>query len=121
MTAECGNDALSTQIRKLCCVCLVRAYGAGDNLPIFSRVASLQGYLASKEVVNRTAPELGRIGALECLAALCLTNGNQLASSIPEIITGATRLLGRRDSVHARCSTAVTCMASVSNVGSARR
>ena len=88
-------------MRKLCCVCLVRAYGAGDNLPIFSRVAALQGYLASKEVVNRTAPELGRVGALECLAALCLTNGNQLASSIPEIITGATRLLGRCGRVHA--------------------
>ena len=83
------------QVRKLCCVCLVRAYAAGDNLPIFSRVAALQGYLASKEVVNRTAPELGRVGALECLAALCLTNGNQLASSIPEIITGAIRLLSR--------------------------
>ena len=38
------------QVRKLCCVCLVRAYASGDNLPMYSRVAALQGYLASKEV-----------------------------------------------------------------------
>lgn len=41
-----------SQVRKLCCVCLVRAYAAGDNLPMYSRVAALQGYLASKEVPN---------------------------------------------------------------------
>ena len=74
---------------------MVRIYAAGDYLPMFARVASLQAYLASKEVVGRTAPELARIGALEALASLCLTNGQQLGSSIAETAASAIKLVAR--------------------------
>lgn len=75
---------------------MVRLYAAADLLPpVVARVASLQDYLASKEVVNRTAPELGRTGALECLASICLTNGTRLGPTISRTVASAIKLIGR--------------------------
>lgn len=84
-------------------MCLVRMYAAGDYLPMFARVANLQSYLATREVVNRTTPELARVGAMECLATLCLANGSQLGSSIAETVNSAIRLIGRFDHTSFLC------------------
>ena len=59
------------------------------------RVTSLHAYLGSKEVINRSAPLIARIGALECLASLYLTNGRGLGSTVAETVSGAIKLIGR--------------------------
>lgn len=93
---EAHLTGVCSQIRRLCCACLVRLYAAGDEQAVVPRATSLQDYLTSKEVVNRTAPQLARVGALECLASLCLTNGTRLGPTIARTVASAIKLIGRR-------------------------
>lgn len=91
LTYRYGFKTCVTQVRKICCACLVKLYRKGDTLPLYARVSSLQGFLGSKEALAKQTGELSRIGALEALAALSLTFGGQLGSSIPESVTIAAK------------------------------
>lgn len=83
--------ALVTQVRRLICASLVRLYSAGDALPMYARVAALQGFLASKEAQSKAIPEAARVGALQCLAALCSAHGRALASGMQESLNLAVK------------------------------
>jgi hypothetical protein len=69
----------------------VKLYALGDTLPMYARVSALQGLLNSKEALARATPEAVRVGALECLSALFLSHGRQLAGSISESVSIAAK------------------------------
>ena len=60
---------------------------------MYARVAALQGFLASKEAQGRGSgvPEAARVGALQCLGALCAANGRALASGMQESLNLAIK------------------------------
>jgi hypothetical protein len=75
----------------MCCACFVKLYTKGDNFSVHGRVSSLQSLLSSKDALAGKTGELTRSAALDCLAALTLTFGSQLASSIPETVSLAAK------------------------------
>ena len=81
------------QVRRLICASLVRLYTVGDALPMYARVAALQGFLTAKEVQGKGAgvAEAARVGALQCLAALCAAHGRALASGMQESLNIAVK------------------------------
>lgn len=83
------------QVRRLVAACLVKMYALGDSLPLYSRVSALQQFLTSKEAAPRGSPESVRLGALECLAALCGAHGRLLGASMPDSMAAAVRHAGR--------------------------
>ena len=83
----------------------------GDALPLYSRISGLQGFLTTKEALAGKASSLSRTAALECLAALSLTFGSQLGSSIPESVSYAAKHCHRCQTTRGACvgHTTLTC------------
>ena len=81
------------QVRRLICASLVRLYAVGDTLPMYARVAALQSFLSSKEAQSKGSSmlEMARVGALQCLAALCAAHGRLLASGMQESLSIAVK------------------------------
>ena len=90
-----AHSAHVLQVRRLVAACLVKMYALGDSLPLYSRVSALQQFLTSKEAGPRGSPESVRLGALECLAALCGAHGRLLGASMPDSMAAAVRHAGR--------------------------
>jgi hypothetical protein len=79
------------QVRRLICDVLGKLYLRGDQLPLYSRVSSLQLFLGTREAASReTSPDI-RLGALECMAALYYSQGRSLAIGVQETVTQAMK------------------------------
>lgn len=72
------------QVRKLICEALGRMYSTGDQLPLYSRVSSLQLFLGTKEAFSKETSEDIRLGALECMASLYYSQGRFLSIGVNE-------------------------------------
>ncbi len=78
-------------MRKLICEVLGRLYALGDQLPLYSRVSSLQLFLGTKEAFSKETSEDIRLGALECMTALYYSQGRFLSIGVSETATLAAK------------------------------
>ncbi|KAK9798183.1 hypothetical protein WJX73_010462 [Symbiochloris irregularis] len=110
-------------VRRLICASLVRLYARGDPLPMYARVAALQGFLASREVQGKGsgAIEIARLGALQCLGALCAANGRALASGMQESLNLAIKHSARTSDPSTRCAALALMVAAVEGLGTGDR
>eukprot|EP00879_Flechtneria_rotunda_P018180 GHRR01019068.1.p1 GENE.GHRR01019068.1~~GHRR01019068.1.p1 ORF type:complete len:279 (+),score=119.00 GHRR01019068.1:164-1000(+) len=79
----------------LAAVCLSRLYTAGDLLPLFSRINSLQTFLQDK---SNTASEGVRLCVMDVLAHLNSSLGRYLATTTVESMAIATKALAKGSS-----------------------
>lgn len=82
-------------MRRLICEALGRLYSRGDQLPLYSRVSSLQLFLGTREALSPATGEDVRLGALECMAALYRSQGRSLAIGVLETAQLAAKYLAR--------------------------
>ncbi|CAL8466413.1 g5949 [Coccomyxa elongata] len=108
-------------VRRLICACLVRLYSVGDSLPLYSRVASLQTFLGSKEALNRSLPVPARLGALQALAALACGHGRSLASVAPESLALGAKHAARQSEAPVRIAALQLMAAVVGGLGGGDR
>lgn len=73
------------------CEALGKLYSLGDQLPLYSRVSSLQLFLGTKEAFSRETSEDVRLGALECMTALYYSQGRFLSIGVNETATLAVK------------------------------
>lgn len=82
-------------VRRLICQVLAKLYSAGDQLPLYSRVSSLQLMLGTKEAFRDTLEDI-RLGALECMAALYYAQGRYLSIGVQETVAVASKYCNSR-------------------------
>jgi hypothetical protein len=109
------------QVRRLVCEALGRLYAKGDQLPLFSRVSSLQLFLGTKEAASKETSEDVRLGALELATSLYYSQGRSLAIGVNETATLAARYCARGLSDRTRRAALRLMAAAVEGVGGAHR
>ncbi|PRW58658.1 HEAT repeat-containing 5B isoform X2 [Chlorella sorokiniana] len=83
-------------VRRLICQALAKLYLAGDQLPLYSRVSSLQLFLGTREAFSKDMHEDVRLGALECMAALYYAQGRFLSIGVQETVAVAAKYCAAR-------------------------
>ncbi|KAL4431040.1 hypothetical protein ABPG75_006296 [Micractinium tetrahymenae] len=78
-------------VRRLICQVLAKLYAVGDQLPLYSRVSSLQLFLGTKEAFSKDTLEDIRLGALECMAVLYYAQGRFLSIGVQETVVVAAK------------------------------
>ena len=96
-------------------------YARGEQLPLFSRVSSLQLFLGTKEAAGRETSEEIRLGALELMTALYYTQGRSLSIGVQETAALATKYCGRGSTDRTRRAALRLLAAAVEGVGGAHR
>lgn len=79
------------QVRRLIGEALGTCYARGDQLPLFSRVSTLQLFLGTREAFSKETAEDVRLGALELTSALYYRHGRSLSIGVLETAGLAAR------------------------------
>lgn len=105
------------QIRRLISSCLSKLYGKGDQLPLFSRVSSLQLFLGTKEAFGAQTSEDVRLGGLELMNTLYYSHGKSLTVGVLETSLIASKYCSRSCSTTTRQAGLKLLAATVEGVG----
>jgi len=109
------------QVRRLICEALGKLYARGDQLPLFSRVSSLQLFLGTKEAYGKETSEDVRLGALELTTALYYTQGRSLSIGVQETATLAVKYCGKGSTDRTRRAALRLLSAAIEGVGGGHR
>jgi len=108
-------------VRRLICESLGKLYARGEQLPLFSRVSSLQLFLGTKEAFGKQTSEDIRLGALELIAALYYSQGRSLSIGVQETVTLAVKYCARGSSDRTRRAALRSLAAAIEGVGGRHR
>ena len=108
-------------VRRLICEILGRLYSQGDQLPLFSRVSSLQLFLGTKEATSKETSEDVRLGALELMTALYYFQGKSLTIGVSETANIVARYFGRNSSIPTRRAALRLLASAIEGVGGSHR
>ena len=75
------------QIRRLICSCLSKLYTHGDMISIYSRITTLQQFLAGKDSSGRSVTDVSRGGS-------SVTDVSRGGSSVTDVSRGGSHVLG---------------------------
>ena len=92
-------------------------YGKGDQLPLFSRVSSLQLFLGTREAFGSQTSEDVRLGAMELMSSLYYSHGKSLAVGVYETSSIATKYCARSCSNTTRQAALRLLAATVEGIG----
>lgn len=92
-------------------------YGKGDQLPLFSRVSSLQLFLGTREAFGSQTSEDVRLGGLELICALYYSHGRSLTVGVLETCLIACKYCSRSCSTSTRQAGLKLLAATVEGVG----
>ncbi|KAL4425068.1 hypothetical protein ABPG77_010382 [Micractinium sp. CCAP 211/92] len=109
-------------VRRLICQVLAKLYSVGDQLPLYSRVSSLQLFLGTREAFSKDTLEDIRLGALECMAALYYAQGRFLSIGVQETVAVAAKYCAAKHLGERTTQAAVSVLAAaVEGVGGGHR
>ncbi|KAL4528840.1 hypothetical protein Ndes2437A_g03376 [Nannochloris sp. 'desiccata'] len=109
-------------VRRLVCEALGKLYARGDQLPLFSRVSSLQLFLGTKEAFGKETSEEIRLGGLELMTSLYYSQGRSLSIGVLETAAMAVKYCGKGSGSDRTRRAALRLMAAaVEGVGGSHR
>ena len=103
------------------CEALGKLYARGDQLPLFSRVSSLQLFLGTKEAFGRETAEDVRLGALELMTSLYYSQGRSLSIGVSETSAIAVKYCAKGSSDRTRRAALRLMAAAAEGVGGSHR
>ena len=103
------------------CEALGKLYARGDQLPLFSRVSSLQLFLGTKEAFGKETSEDVRRGALELMTALYYSQGRSLSIGVLETAAMTVKHCAKGSSDRTRRAALRLLTAAVEGVGGTHR
>jgi hypothetical protein len=109
------------QVRRLVCEALGKLYARGDQLPLFSRVSSLQLFLGTREAFGKETAGEVRLGALELVASLYYTQGRSLSIGVHETAALAAKYCAKGSDDATRRGALRLLAAAAEGVGGAHR
>lgn len=96
-------------------------YSQGDQLPLFSRVSSLQLFLGTKEAFGKETSEDIRLGALELMTSLYYSQGKSLSIGVQETAALAVKYCSKNTSDRTRRAALRLLASAIEGVGSGHR
>lgn len=108
-------------VRRLICDTLGKLYSAGDQLPLYSRVSSLQLFLGTSEAFSKETSADVRLGALELTASLYYSQGRSLSIGVLETAITASKHALKGSDDRTRCAALTLLAAAVEGVGGTHR